>query len=156
MLEASWKDWTYSILFDRRPTDGSSYTEALVTSMQSILEGLNTWPAALGYAGDFTNDQWLTVDDIKLFKHALALGNETAFDGAYPTARYLAGDFDGNGVVNASDLTGFIGALRHAGVPAEYIALVPETGTQWMLLTGILTMCVRRSRPSRRLTRGNG
>ena len=80
MLEASWKDWTYSILFDRRPTDGSSYTDSLVNSMQSILEGLNTWPAALVYAGDFTNDQWLTLDDITLFKQALALGSETAFD----------------------------------------------------------------------------
>jgi CubicO group peptidase (beta-lactamase class C family) len=129
MLEASWKDWTYSILFDRRPTNGSSYTDSLVASMQSILEGLNTWPAPLGYAGDFTSDQWLTVEDIDLFKQALTLRNETAFDAAYPTARYLAGDFDGNGVVNATDVTGFIGALRHAGVPGEYIALVSEPST---------------------------
>jgi CubicO group peptidase (beta-lactamase class C family) len=144
MLEASWKDWTYSILFDRRPTDGSSYTDSLVTPMQSILEGLTTWPAALNYAGDFTSDQWLTVDDITLFKQALALGNENAFDTAYPTARYVAGDFDGNGVVNASDEAGFIRALRHAGVPSEYIALVPEPATQWLLLAGVLTMCCRR------------
>ena len=140
MLEASWKDWTYSILFDRRPTNGSSYTESLVNSMQSILEGLNTWPAALVYAGDFTNDQWLTVDDITLFKQALALGSETAFDAAYPTARYLAGDFDGNGLVNASDMAGFIGSLQHAGVPAEYIALVPEPATFAMALMGMLAL----------------
>ncbi len=140
MLEASWKDWTYSILFDRRPTDGSSYTDSLVTSMQNILEGLNTWPAALNYAGDFTNDQWLTVDDITLFQQALALGNEAAFEAAYPTARYLAGDFDSNGVVNAFDVPGFIGALRHAGVPAEYIALVPEPSNLALVVMGMLAL----------------
>ncbi len=138
MLEASWKDWTYSILFDRRPTDGSSYTDSLVNSMQSILEGLNTWPAALDYAGDFTDDQWLTLDDITLFKQALSLGNETAFDAAYPTARYLAGDFDGNGLVNASDMAGFIGSLKHAGVPAQYIDLVPEPATVTLFLIGFV------------------
>jgi CubicO group peptidase (beta-lactamase class C family) len=126
LLEASWKDWTYSILFDRRPTDGSSYSEPLVNSMQSILEGLGTWPAALVYAGDFTNDQWLTLDDITLFKQALALGSQTAFSQAYPTARYAAGDFDSNGLVNESDAAGFILALQHAGVPETFIALVPE------------------------------
>jgi CubicO group peptidase (beta-lactamase class C family) len=126
MLQASWKDWTYSILFDRRPTDGSSYSGSLVDSVQSILEGLSTWPSALVYAGDFTNDQWLTLDDITLFKQALALESETAFSEAYPTARYIAGDFDGNGQVNAYDAAGLIGALQHAGVPAEYVALVPE------------------------------
>ena len=145
MLEASWKDWTYSILFDRRPTNGSSYTDSLVTSMQNILEGLNTWPAALTYAGDFTKDQWLTPDDIMLFKQALSLGSETAFTQAYPTARYSAGDFDGNGQVNASDVAGFIGSLQHAGVPAEYIDLVPEPSTKWILLAGILTVCCGRS-----------
>jgi CubicO group peptidase (beta-lactamase class C family) len=144
MLEASWKDWTYSILFDRRPTDGSSYSESLVNSMQSILEGLGNWPSALVYPGDFTKDQWLTVNDITLFNDAVALGNKTAFDAAYPTARYLAGDFDGNGLVNTSDVTGFIGALQHAGVPAEYIALVPEPSTNWIFVAGILTMCRRR------------
>ena len=55
---------------------------------------------------------------------------------AYPTARYLAGDFDGNGVVNASDMAGFIGSLQHAGVPAEYIALVPEPATFAMAAYG--------------------
>jgi CubicO group peptidase (beta-lactamase class C family) len=117
MLEASWKDWTYAILFDRRPTDGSSYSDSLVGSMQNMLEGLNTWPAALDYAGDFTNDQWLTLDDITLFKQALLLGSETEFTQAYPTARYLAGDFDDNGLVSASDMAGFIASLQHAGVP---------------------------------------
>ena len=140
MLEASWKDWTYSILFDRRPTDGSSYTDSLVTPMQSILEGLNAWPAALNYAGDFTNDQWLTLDDITLFSQALALGNKSAFDAINPTARYLAGDFDGNGVVNTSDMTGFIGALQHAGVPAEYISLVPEPSTLAIVVMGMLAL----------------
>ena len=133
------------VLFDRRPTDGSSYTDSLVTSMQNILEGLNTWPAALTYAGDFTKDQWLTPDDIMLFKQALSLGSETAFTQAYPTARYSAGDFDGNGQVNASDVAGFIGSLQHAGVPAEYIDLVPEPSTKWILLAGILTVCCGRS-----------
>jgi CubicO group peptidase (beta-lactamase class C family) len=126
MLQASWKDWTYSILFDRRPADASSYSGSLVDSMQSILEGMITWPAPLVYAGDFTNDQWLTPDDITLFKQALALGSETSFTEAFPTARYLAGDFDSNGLVNVSDAAGLIGALQHAGVPAEYVALVPE------------------------------
>jgi CubicO group peptidase (beta-lactamase class C family) len=146
MLEASWKDWTYSILFDRRPTNGSSYTDSLVTSMQNILEALNIWPGALVYSGDFTNDQWLTVNDITLFNEAVARGNETAFEAAYPTARYLAGDFDGNGIVNAFDVAGFIGALQHAGVPAEYIALVPEPATKWMFVAGILTVCLCRRR----------
>jgi len=149
MLEASWKDWTYSILFDRRPTDGSSYTDSLVTPMQSILEGLNAWPAALKCAGDFTNDQWLTLDDITLFSQALALGNKSAFDAINPTARYLAGDFDGNGVVNTSDMTGFIGALQHAGVPAEYISLVPEPPTLAIVVMGMLALgAVARCRPS--------
>lgn len=148
MLEASWKDWTYSILFDRRPTDGSSYSESLVTPMQNLLEGLTSWPAALVYAGDFTNDQWLTIDDITLFQQALALGNETAFDAAHPTARYLAGDFDGNGVVNASDMLGFVGALQHAGVPAEYIALVPEPSTLAIAVLGMFLGVVARRRRS--------
>jgi CubicO group peptidase (beta-lactamase class C family) len=126
MLQASWKDWTYSILFDRLPTDGSSYSGSLVNSMQEILEGLSSWPAPLVYAGDFTNDQWLTLDDITLFKQTLALGSETEFSAAYPTARYIAGDFDGNAQVNAADAAGFINALQHAGVPSEYVALVPE------------------------------
>jgi uncharacterized protein YjbI with pentapeptide repeats len=85
--------------------------------MQNILEGLSSWPAALDYAGDFTNDQWLTLDDITLFKQALVLGSETEFTQAYPTARYNAGDFDGNGLVGASDMAGFIASLQHAGVP---------------------------------------
>ena len=132
MLEDSSKDWTYSILFDRRPTDGSQYTDSLVNSMQNILGGLGTWPAPLVYPGDFTSDQWLTLDDISLFKRALAVSSETAFAAAYPTARYLAGDFDGNGVVNSSDTAGFVAALRHSGVPTEYIALVPEPATLGM------------------------
>jgi CubicO group peptidase (beta-lactamase class C family) len=132
MLEDSSKDWTYSILFDRRPTDGSQYTDSLVNSMQNILGGLGAWPAPLVYPGDFTSDQWLTLDDINLFKRALAVGSETAFAAAYPTARYLAGDFDGNGVVNSSDTAGFVAALRHSGVPTEYIAQVPEPATLGM------------------------
>jgi hypothetical protein len=98
----------------------------LFDSLQSILEGLSTWPAALVYAGDFTNDQWLTLDVVTLFKQALALGSETAFTEAYPTARYGAGDFDGNALVNASDAADLIAALQHAGVPAEYLDLVRE------------------------------
>jgi hypothetical protein len=126
MLQASWKDWTYSILFDRRPTDGSSYTDALVNSLQNILEGIVTWPNALEYAGDFTEDQWLTWDDINLFKGARALGSEMAFDQLYPGARYLAGDFDGDATVTGLDVPGMVGALLHAGVPAEYIALIAD------------------------------
>jgi CubicO group peptidase (beta-lactamase class C family) len=144
MLEASWKDWTYSIQFDQRPTNGSSYSDSLVGSMQNILEGLRTWPAALIYAGDFTNDQWLTLDDITLYKQALAMGSETAFTQAYPTARYGAGDFDGNGLVSASDMTGFIASLRHAGVPAEYIALVPEPASALLLLVFGAAVSIRR------------
>jgi CubicO group peptidase (beta-lactamase class C family) len=146
MLENSSPDWTYSILFDRRPTDGSQYTDSLVNSMQSILGGLGTWPAPLVYSGDFTSDQWLTLDDIDLFKHALALGSESAFDAAYPTDRYLAGDFDGNGVVNSSDTAGFVAAMRHAGVPAEYIAQVPEPTTLSTLIVGTLVICSHRRR----------
>jgi uncharacterized protein YjbI with pentapeptide repeats/CubicO group peptidase (beta-lactamase class C family) len=123
---ADWKDATYSILFDRRPTTATSYSNDLALLLEPILEGIATWPAPLVYAGDFTNDQWLTPDDIALFTHALALGSESAFTTAYPTARYSAGDFDGNSLVNASDAAGLIGALQHAGVPAGYIALVPE------------------------------
>jgi CubicO group peptidase (beta-lactamase class C family) len=148
MLENSSPDWTYSILFDRRPTDGSQYTDSLVNSMQNILRGLGTWPAPLAYPGDFTGDQWLTLDDINLFKRALALGSETAFAAAYPTARYLAGDFDGNGEVNSSDIAGFVAALQHAGVPAEYIAQVPEPTTLSMLILGILMICLYGCRKS--------
>jgi N-acyl-D-amino-acid deacylase len=68
------QDSTYSILFDRRPTDGSSYSDTLSYLLESALDGLSSWPAALVYAGDFTNDQWLTLDDITLFTQALALG----------------------------------------------------------------------------------
>ncbi|HEX2474826.1 MAG TPA: serine hydrolase [Lacipirellulaceae bacterium] len=126
MLQASWKDWTYSILFDRRPADGSSYTDSLVNAMQNLLQGIVAWPNALQYAGDFTEDQWLTADDINLFKSARELGSELAFDQLYPGARYLAGDFDGNGVVTGLDVPGMVGALQHAGVPAEYIGLMAD------------------------------
>jgi uncharacterized protein YjbI with pentapeptide repeats/CubicO group peptidase (beta-lactamase class C family) len=126
MVQESSQDLTYSILFDGLPADWSSSSISLFDSLNQILEGLTTWPEALVYAGDFTNDQWLTPDDITLFTHALALGSEAAFMQAYPTARYSAGDFDGNGQVNALDSAGLIGALQHAGVPADYIALVPE------------------------------
>lgn len=126
IAQRTWQDITYSILFDRRPTDGSSYSDTLSYLLESALEGLSSWPAALVYAGDFTNDQWLTLDDITLFTDALALGSEAAFTAAYPTARYGAGDVDGDGLVSVSDAAGFIDALRHAGVPGEYVALVPE------------------------------
>jgi CubicO group peptidase (beta-lactamase class C family) len=126
IAQRTWQDCTYAILFDRVPSDGSSYSDSLSYLLESTLEGLGSWPAPLVYAGDFTNDQWLTLDDITLFTHALALGSETAFAQAFPTARYSAGDFDGNGQVNSFDATGLIGVLQHAGVPAEYIALVPE------------------------------
>jgi CubicO group peptidase (beta-lactamase class C family) len=126
IAQRTWQDCTYSILFDRRPIDVSSYSDTLSYLLESALEGLSSWPAALVYAGDFTDDQWLTLDDVALFKQALALGSESAFTEAFPAARYLAGDFDDNRLVNASDAAGLIGALQHAGVPAEYIALVPE------------------------------
>lgn len=146
MLQASWKDWTYSILFDRRPTDGSSYTESLVTPMQNILEGLTAWPTALVYMGDFTKDQWLTLDDITLFREAQSLGSKSAFDAMFPDDRYLAGDFDSNGVVNFADESGFIMALNHAGVPANYIALVPEPSTGLLLaLAAPFLVSMRRS-----------
>jgi hypothetical protein len=45
---------------------------------------------------------------------------------AFPADRYLAGDFDGNGIVNEADAAGFTAALKHAGVPDNYIALVPD------------------------------
>jgi CubicO group peptidase (beta-lactamase class C family)/uncharacterized protein YjbI with pentapeptide repeats len=122
----TWKDASYSILFDRRPTTATSYSNDLALLLEPILEGIATWPAPLVYAGDFTNDQWLTPDDITLFTHALALGSEAAFTQAYPTARYGAGDFDGDGLVNASDADGLIAALQHAGVPDEFVSLVPE------------------------------
>jgi uncharacterized protein YjbI with pentapeptide repeats/CubicO group peptidase (beta-lactamase class C family) len=126
VAQGTWNDTTYSILFDRRPADLSSYSFSLALLLESTLEGISSWPAELVYAGDFTNDQWLTQDDITLFTHALALGSEAAFTAAYPTARYGAGDFDGNGLVNVLDAAGLIGTLQHAGVPAEYISLVPE------------------------------
>ena len=89
MIQSSSNDWTYSILLDRRPTDGSSYSATLVDSLQGILDGLSaSGPVASVYAGDFTNDQWLTQDDITLFKQALVRGSGTAFTEAYPTARY--------------------------------------------------------------------
>ncbi|MCE4554962.1 serine hydrolase domain-containing protein [Roseateles cellulosilyticus] len=139
MLQASWKDWTYSILFNQRPGNGS-YSESLVNSMQSILEGIGKWPAALTYAGDFTGDQWLKSDDIKLFKDAVALGSSSAFGLAHPGARYLAGDFDGNGIVNGLDVAGFTGALEHAGVPAALISQVPEPAPVSLGVAGALLL----------------
>ncbi|MFG6487480.1 serine hydrolase domain-containing protein [Roseateles sp. BYS78W] len=146
MLQASWKDWTYSILFNQRPDNGASYSEALVNSMQAILQGIGKWPAALTYAGDFTGDQWLTLDDIKLFKDAVALGNSSAFSLSHPGARYLAGDFDGNGIVNARDIAGFEGALEHAGVPEALISQVPEPQRLALFLAGglVLILVMRR------------
>jgi N-acyl-D-amino-acid deacylase len=126
VVQGTGNDTTYSILFDRRPSDGSSYSFSLALLLESTLQGISSWPAELVYAGDFTSDQWLTFEDITLFTHALALGSEAAFTTAYPSARYSAGDFDDNGLVNSLDATGLIGALQHAGVPEEYIALVPE------------------------------
>jgi uncharacterized protein YjbI with pentapeptide repeats/CubicO group peptidase (beta-lactamase class C family) len=124
MVQANSQDWTYSILFDGLPADWSTSSISLFDSLNQILGGVATWPEALIYAGDFTSDQWLTLDDIMLFNQALALGSETAFSTAYPMARYSAGDFDGNGLVNTADASGLIGALQHAGVPPEYVALV--------------------------------
>lgn len=146
MLQASWKDWTYSILFNQRPAYGGSYSESLVNSLQSILEGIGKWPAALTYAGDLTGDQWLMLDDIKLFQDAVALGNMSAFELAHPGSRYLAGDFDGNGVVNGLDIAGFEGALEHAGVPEALISQVPESSRLALFLAGgvLLTFVVRR------------
>ncbi|MGD9722373.1 MAG: serine hydrolase domain-containing protein [Pirellulales bacterium] len=158
MLQASWKDWTYSILFDQRPTSGPSYTDSLVTSMQSILEGLATWPEPLVYSGDFTNDQWLTLDDIMLFNQAFALGSNAAFYEHFPTARYLAGDFDGDGRVDAADVAGLIGALEHAGVPDDLIALVvPEPPALVLALIGVTAFgVVYRSRRRRGADAGPG
>jgi len=108
--------------------------------MQAILQGIGKWPAALTYAGDFTGDQWLTLDDIKLFKDAMALGKSSAFSLAHPGARYLAGDFDGNGIVNARDIAGFEGALEHAGVPGALISQVPEPQRLALFLAGSLVL----------------
>lgn len=141
MLQASWKDWTYSILFDRRPTDGSSYSESLIGSMQTILGQLTTWPEALVYKGDFTNDQWLTLEDITLFNQAVTLGSEIHFSDTYPLARYLAGDFNGDGFVNTADRGGLIEALDHAGVPGEYVAqVIPEPSTFALASIGALAL----------------
>ncbi len=108
--------------------------------MQAILENITTWPDALVYPGDFTGDQWLTLDDINLFKQAVSLGNETVFDDMYPTTRYLAGDFDGNGIVDSRDMPGLIAALQHAGVPADYISMVPEPGSFAIAVAGLLVL----------------
>ncbi|MCY2929597.1 MAG: serine hydrolase [Planctomycetota bacterium] len=116
-------NWTYSVLFDRRPTDGTVYTDSLISPLQSILGGLTAWPAPLSYAGDLSNDQWLTQDDVTLFRRAETL-TSTAFGAAYPGGRYLAGDFNGDAAVTAADSPGFIAALQHAGAPADIIALV--------------------------------
>jgi CubicO group peptidase (beta-lactamase class C family) len=144
MLQASWKDWTYAILFDRRPASGS-YVGSLVNSMQSLLEGVGDWPAPLVYAGDFSGDQWLTLDDIQLFHDAVALGS-TAFEAAHPGARYVAGDFDGNGIVDGLDAGGFTSALRDAGVPTALISQVPEPSGLLLGVPGlaVLMLAVRR------------
>jgi CubicO group peptidase (beta-lactamase class C family) len=126
LVQESSKDWTYSILFDGLPADWSSSAFSLFNSLNQTLDGVTTWPEALLYAGDFTNDQWLTLEDVTLFKQAITLGDEAAFSFAFPTARYAAGDFDDDGYVSVTDANGFIAALQYSGVPAEYVALVPE------------------------------
>ncbi len=138
MLQASWKDWTYAILFNQRPGSGATYGESLVNGMQSILEGVGRWPGALTYAGDFTGDQWLTLDDIEYFHKAMSLGSQSAFEAMFPGASYLAGDFDGNGIIDHLDIAGFTSALQHAGVPAALISQVPEPSALMLGVPGVL------------------
>jgi hypothetical protein len=117
-------DLTFSILFNRRSPSGH-YSQQLSSQLQPILNGITNWPAPLSYAGDLSDDQWLTGADIGLFTKARAT-SEWTFSQLYPDALYHAGDFDGDGIVGRSDVPGMMAALRHAGVPPADIARLVE------------------------------
>jgi hypothetical protein len=136
--------WTYSILFNQRPSSGT-YVDSVVPTMQSILGAMTPaqWPAALKYPGDIDNNQWLTETDISLFNAAWQAGSQAAFLGLYPKDRYDVADFDGNQLVNAADIPGFEQALIHAGVPSSAFVFVPEPASCSILLASVL-LCINR------------
>jgi hypothetical protein len=114
------------------------------------------------------------LDPIPIPQHLDILVSE------FPTIPDVAGDYNGDGIVNAADYTVWRDSLgsttnltadgngngvvdagdydvwkanfgNHAGAGASANAAVPEPASLWMLFAGILTICSRRWQKGRKL-----
>jgi len=111
--------------------------------------GLKHGTVSYAVPGDMNNDTFLTLDDVPLFVQALT--NRAAYDANdFGVDADFVGDFDGNGVLDTGDITGFSTAVQNAA-SAEGATVPEPAGALLLMLAACCFVSTNRQRRAGRL-----